>query len=98
MHSMPAEVVHHRCHFPGCNLPVPPARWGCRSHWFMLPVKVRRRIWETYRPGQEQDKRPSREYVLAVQDARDWIHANLPAEVKRLRELWQAPEQSSLGL
>jgi hypothetical protein len=31
----------------------------------MLPKRLRDRIWATYRPGQERDKRPSSEYMEA---------------------------------
>jgi hypothetical protein len=39
--------------------------WGCRPHWYRLPKSIRDRIWATYRPGQEDDLRISREYVEA---------------------------------
>jgi hypothetical protein len=35
----------HHCHWPGCEVPVPPAMWGCRRHWYMLPADIRRLIW-----------------------------------------------------
>ena len=53
----------HTCHFPTCSKPVAPKLWGCRKHWFMLPKHLRDKIWKTYRPGQEIDKNPSREYL-----------------------------------
>lgn len=37
--------------------------WGCRGHWFALPKDIRAEIWKQYRPGQETDKLPSKEYV-----------------------------------
>jgi hypothetical protein len=59
----------HRCHATGCLRRVPPESWGCREHWFMVPRDIRRRIWATYRPGQCDDMRPTREYLLAARDA-----------------------------
>lgn len=47
--------------------------WGCRQHWFALPKGIRDEIWRTFRPGQEQSKTPSQEYVAAAQRAREWI-------------------------
>jgi hypothetical protein len=44
----------------------------------MLPADIRTRIWRTFRPGQEQTKTPSREYVEAARAAQDWIAANYP--------------------
>lgn len=69
----------HTCHWPGCGTPVPPARWGCPRHWFRLPISIRRRIWATYRPGQEITKTPSPEYLEAAKAAQDWIRARLSA-------------------
>jgi len=63
----------HHCHWPGCKEQVPPAMWGCRKHWYMLPQMIRERIWAYYRPGQERDMRPSREYLATAQEAEEWI-------------------------
>lgn len=56
----------HHCHWPGCEVVVPPKLWGCKVHWFMLPATLRRKIWATYVPGQEITKTPSPEYVKAA--------------------------------
>lgn len=63
----------HHCHWPGCAEQVPPAMWGCKRHWFMLPVQLRNRIWATYRPGQEITMDPSREYLTAADAVQAWI-------------------------
>lgn len=68
----------HTCHWPGCNTQVPPAMWGCKRHWFMLPKHIRDEIWRTYRPGQEKDMDPSDDYMKAAQAAQDWILENYP--------------------
>lgn len=67
---------HHHCHWPDCGKPVPPAMWGCKSHWFALPLRFRNKIWATYRAGQEISKTPSREYVAAVREVQEWIRQN----------------------
>lgn len=64
---------HHECHWPGCGAVVPPALWGCRPHWYSLPVDIRGRIWRAYRPGQEDTKRPSAAYIEAARAAQEWI-------------------------
>lgn len=65
----------HFCHWPNCPIEVPPKLWGCRTHWFRLPMSLRARIWRTYRPGQEIDKQPSAEYLAAAKAVREWIAA-----------------------
>jgi hypothetical protein len=69
---------NHHCHWPGCGKQVPPAMWGCKTHWYKLPQRMRTRIWRCYRPGQEADQRPSREYLEAAREVQDWILANHP--------------------
>ena len=39
----------------------------------MLPPILQRAIWNTYRVGQEIDKRPSDDYVRVAQEVQDWI-------------------------
>ena len=67
------QTRDHRCHWPGCKKQVPPALWGCRKHWMMLPKYLRDKIWQAYRPGQERDSRPSKEYVQAAREVEEWI-------------------------
>lgn len=64
----------HTCHWPGCTTPVSPKLWGCKAHWLRLPKALRDRIWATYRPGQEVDKRPSPQYLKAAQAVQAWIN------------------------
>ncbi len=58
--------MNHTCHAPGCKKLVPPQMYACKPHWYALPKKIRDAIWREYRPGQEDDKKPSLRY-LAVQ-------------------------------
>lgn len=68
----------HHCHWPGCDKQVPPALWGCRPHWFSLPINLRNAIWRSYVPGQEVKATPSAAYVAAARAVQDWIAANHP--------------------
>ncbi|WP_375188440.1 hypothetical protein [Sphingobium yanoikuyae] len=68
----------HHCHWTGCDKRVPAAQWGCRKHWYMLPQALRARIWRTFRPGQEESKTPSREYVAVAKEAQEWIATSHP--------------------
>lgn len=69
----PIAAFVHTCHWPNCGKEVPAAMWGCKRHWFKLPLSLRNRIWATYRPGQEEDKRPSDAYIAAARAVQDWI-------------------------
>lgn len=75
----------HRCHWPGCPVEVPPSMWGCKPHWFRLPMSLRARIWRTYRPGQELDKRPSAEYLEVALEAQEWAMAHPEKPPRRRR-------------
>jgi hypothetical protein len=66
-------VSVHTCHARGCNRPVPPKMFMCRTHWFSLPKPMRDAIWDVYVPGQEVRKDPSPEYIETAQAAIDWL-------------------------
>ena len=67
------QFREHHCHWPGCDKQVPPAMWGCKPHWFKLPKNLRDKIWATYRPGQEEDFLPSKEYIEVAREVQVWI-------------------------
>jgi hypothetical protein len=45
----------------------------CGKHWQIVLKPMRELIWATYQPGQEHDKRPSRAYLEAGRQARDYV-------------------------
>ena len=61
------------CHWPGCERRVPPHYWACAEHWAALPKRLRDRVTRAYRPGQEIDKQPSREYIQTAQEVHHWM-------------------------
>lgn len=67
---------NHTCHWPGCTQQVSPAMWGCKRHWFALPITIRNRIWKAFLPGQEIEKSPSDAYIAAAGEAQKWIMEN----------------------
>lgn len=71
------QTRDHTCHWPGCAEQVPPARWGCRKHWFMLPENIRTMIWRAFVPGQEVTMTPSASYIEAARVAQEWIEGYL---------------------
>jgi hypothetical protein len=62
----PLAAPGHRCHAIGCEKEIDPKLLMCFPHWKLVPKFLQKQIWKWYRPGQEIDKRPSREY-MAVQ-------------------------------
>lgn len=70
------ETFDHHCHWPGCTKKVPPAMWGCKTHWFKLPQALRNKVWRTYEPGQEISKDPSDAYLTVANEVQAWIAAN----------------------
>lgn len=74
------QTRDHTCHWPGCKKQCPPARWGCLAHWMMLPKRLRDKIWDAYRPGQEKTMTPSREYLKVAREVERWIRAKLDEE------------------
>jgi hypothetical protein len=70
------QTRRHHCHWPNCPEQVPPAMWGCKKHWFLLPKSLRDKVWKAYRPGQEVDMRPSREYLDVANEVQEWIKRN----------------------
>lgn len=70
------QTRNHHCHWPGCGKQVPPAMWGCKTHWYALPKRLRDRVWATYQIGQEVDGTPNREYLAVAREVQDWIRAH----------------------
>ncbi|MGI9507139.1 MAG: hypothetical protein ACR2RE_29205 [Geminicoccaceae bacterium] len=66
-------MIEHTCHAIGCEKAVPPKMFMCKYHWFMLPKSLRNEIWKAYRPGQEIDKTPSEDYLMAAKEAIIWL-------------------------
>jgi hypothetical protein len=61
--------MSHTCHVRGCKVEVPPEMLMCRKHWRMVPPRIRRAVWRHYRPGQCDDKRPSKAWHEAADAA-----------------------------
>ena len=65
--------MSHHCHATNCSKKVPPNLFMCRRHWYTLPEEMRKLIWATYRPGQEDDKSPSRDYCIIAKTCVEYI-------------------------
>ena len=66
----------HTCHWPGCKKQVPPALWGCKTHWYMLPQYLRNKIWKHYQIGQEETLQVSQGYLDVAIEVQEWIEKN----------------------
>lgn len=71
----------HHCHAIQCERTVPPAMFMCRDHWYMVPKRLRGRIWKHYRPGQEDDWEITRKYADAAKLAIKAVAAKEGIEV-----------------
>lgn len=59
----------HRCHAEGCRSPVKPEFLMCPRHWRQVPDRVQQAVWNAYRPGQCDDKKPSVAWCIAADEA-----------------------------
>lgn len=58
--------MSHHCHALACEVNVPPRMHMCKGHWRIVPRALQRRLWATYRRGQERDMQPSPAYLRAA--------------------------------
>lgn len=62
-----------RCPIGGCGDPIDRSRLMCRKHWYLVPRKLRDRVWATWRSGDGARRAEHQEAVLtaiaACQDA-----------------------------
>jgi hypothetical protein len=61
--------MSHTCHAIDCTEIIKPEMLMCKVHWYMVPYLIRKRVWDTYRPGQCDDWEPSEEYCNAAKSA-----------------------------
>jgi hypothetical protein len=88
----PTTEPAHTCHARGCNVAVPPELLCCLKHWRMVPRPIQRIVWATYRPGQCDDRNPSRAWHQAADAAIGFVaraegQPVRPSEVEALEAL-----------
>lgn len=64
-----ADAPAHHCHAYGCVVECKPEELMCQRHWRMVSKPLQDKVWRFYRPGQCDDKRPSREWLAAADTA-----------------------------
>ena len=63
----------HTCHARRCTKVVQPKMLMCLAHWRLVPKDLQRRVWHTYRTGQEIRKDPTPAYLAAADAAIDTV-------------------------
>jgi hypothetical protein len=66
----------HTCHALGCSVSVKPEMLMCGRHWRRVAKNIQRAVWRHYRPGQCDDKRPSKEWHQAADAAIGYVAFN----------------------
>jgi hypothetical protein len=61
--------VKHHCHARNCSVGCKPECLMCLGHWRRVPRKLQRAVWDSYRPGQCDDRNPSEEWHVAADAA-----------------------------
>jgi hypothetical protein len=69
-----AQSAPHHCHAKGCSVEVKPELLMCYKHWRMVPKAIQKKVWEHYRPGQCNDKNPSKEWHQAADEAIKYVY------------------------
>ena len=87
----------HTCHAAGCDTPVLPLNLMCLPHWRRVPAAMKAAVCDAYRPGQEQDKGPSTEWLRAARAAIDHV-AVLEGRTQRLLPLLDRLEVLNMTL
>ena len=81
----------HTCHALDCEVPIREKLLMCPTHWTKVPLALRRAVYATYQPGQEETKETTLAYRQAaaraiVAVARKEGRAILPSFTRMARE------------
>jgi hypothetical protein len=76
--------TRHTCHAKGCGRACKPEHLMCAPCWALVPRPLQAAVYKHYRPGQCDDKRPSKEWFKAA-DAAIIAVVNAREEQKKAR-------------
>jgi len=65
--------MEHYCHARGCTVSVKPELLMCWNHWKQVPKTIQQAVYLHYRPGQCDDKHPSKEWHEAADAAIGYV-------------------------
>jgi hypothetical protein len=88
-HVSGVPIVSHHCHARLCTTSVRPELLMCARHWHLVPPRIQRAVYAAYRPGQCDDKKPSKAWHEAADAAIGYValhegHALVRAEIRAL--------------
>lgn len=94
-------MAKHYCHAIGCKQEVFARLLMCSRHWRMVTATTQDEAWQHYRKGQDIDKEPSREYLLAARKAIREVaakeHRSLQPEAAAQPDLWSITQPEPKG-
>lgn len=67
--------MNHHCHARNCSAKTKPEMLMCLKHWRMVPRNLQKDVWATYRPGQCDDRAPSKAWYAAADAAIEAVAA-----------------------
>lgn len=65
--------MSHTCHAKRCDVEVPPRLFMCKTHWGLIPKKMQAELWDSYVPGQEVRKDPTRKYLQVARSLINYV-------------------------
>jgi hypothetical protein len=84
-----------QCPVPGCGERIDPTRLMCRRDWYVVPKKLRDRVWATWRSGQAAASREHQQAVLkAIAVCRA---ARVSGWRRHLARFWLRPQPLKAG-
>jgi hypothetical protein len=95
--TQPATTTHvqpHVCHANNCDTPAEPVEFMCPPHWSQVPSSLRESITATYRPAQEPDIQPSKEYLAYAAAIAEVAHKE-NRQRKRTPHIPPTPDKAS---
>ena len=78
--------MEHHCHARNCQTPVKPELMMYFKHWRMVPKKIQQAVWRHYRPGQCNDKDPSKEWLTAAEAAIGFVARKEGQKVRQIEQ------------
>lgn len=90
------------CYARDCERECKPEKLMCPKHWRMVPSHIQKEVYKHYRHGQAEGKKPSEDWILAVNAAVKAVSAHENRPDPNQLDLFGAPlpqaEKKSGGL